>query len=182
MKLVILDRDGVINFNHPHSVRKIDEFIILKGAAEAVALLNKNNFHVAIATNQSLIGRKIITEAELHTIHDHMADLLSEAGGHIDKIYFAPDHHETPGPLRKPNPGMLQQALKDFDAIAHATPFIGDSLIDIQAARRAGCIPVLVKTGRGLETMRHTDAKDVPVFDDVLAAAHAIVRGDVSKL
>jgi D-glycero-D-manno-heptose 1,7-bisphosphate phosphatase len=149
-KLVILDRDGVINEDREDWVKSIAEFHFIDGSIMAIKRLNEAGYAVAVATNQSCINRGVITWDALHTIHQHMQDTLARAGARLDAIYVAPDY--VPSPRRKPAAGMLYEALRDFHAVPAETPFIGDAERDIQAAITAGCVPILVRTGKGRAT------------------------------
>jgi D-glycero-D-manno-heptose 1,7-bisphosphate phosphatase len=151
IRLVILDRDGVLNVDRVDSVKSPAELVMLPGAAEAVAALNRRGYHVAVATNQSVVGRKTITQDTLDEIHRHLAMALAQAGGVLDRIYVAPDHPDHATSWRKPGPGMLLQAMQDFQTLPQQTVMIGDALRDMQAANAAGCHKILVRTGRGAE-------------------------------
>lgn len=157
MKYLILDRDGVINHNPPNMGYVCDwsEFSFLPSSIRAICDLTKADFNILIATNQAGIGRGIFTENQLNEIHSNMVSTLSEAGGLIKKIYFCPHHPEDGCECRKPKPGMLFRATQDHDFDPSITHFIGDSISDIVAGRKAGLSPVLVLTGHGLESYQH---------------------------
>jgi D-glycero-D-manno-heptose 1,7-bisphosphate phosphatase len=150
MRLVILDRDGVLNEDRLDYVKSIPELILIPGAADAVARLNAARIPVVLATNQSCIGKGILSENQLEEIHAAMEDRLNAAGGWLDAIFFCPD--AFPSPRRKPAPGMLLEAMAMFDVAPHETVFIGDALRDLQAAQAAGCRAMLVRTGQGRVT------------------------------
>lgn len=175
--LLLLDRDGVINEDLPTGVRSRDEFTFLPNALEALALLNQHNINIAIITNQSVIGKGWCSEEELSLIHDAMCAEVEAAGGKINHIYYCPDHPDFPTHNRKPNPGMIEQALRDFNADAADVPFVGDALRDLQAASRAGCPRFLVKTGKGETLAKEAFAdelKPVKVFDNLMAVARFV--------
>jgi 1-acyl-sn-glycerol-3-phosphate acyltransferase len=177
-KLVLLDRDGVINVNSPTSVRHVGEFEFLPGAVEAIHLLNKAGIKVAVATNQANVGRGKLSEATLHDIHAHMRAELEKKGAHIDHIFYCPDAPETNSHRRKPNPGMLEEALAMFQAMPSETSMIGDDIRDLQAASKAGCIRHLVLTGHGEKTIKDpvfASVQPVHVHKDVLAAVKFIL-------
>ncbi len=157
-KLVLLDRDGVINHDRPDSVKNPDEFVMIEGAAEAISRLNDAGRRVAVVTNQSIIGRGVIDQDMLDKIHEKMTTLLAKAGARIDRTYVCPDAPSAATERRKPGPGMLFEALSDFRARAADTPMIGDALRDMEAAATAGCPRILVRTGKGQETQ----AKGLP--------------------
>lgn len=153
-KLVILDRDGVINYDSDAYIRTPDEWQPIPGSLEAIAKLNTLGVKVAIATNQSGIGRGYYTEAILAEIHDKMLTELAAVGGKIDKIYYCPHIPDDHCECRKPKAKMLRDIARDFniDYKVEQVAFVGDSLRDLQAARAAGCVGVLVETGRGEST------------------------------
>ncbi len=176
--LILLDRDGVINTNLPQSVLRIDAFAFLARSVDAIAMLTKAGFDIAICTNQSCVGRGLITQNELDAIHDHMLTGIRAAGGTIARIYAATDAPENATDRRKPGAGMLVEALRDFGADAAQTPFIGDSLRDLQAGLKAGCPRVLVRTGHGAEVEAAgipAELAPVTIHDDLYAAATAIL-------
>ncbi len=154
--LVVLDRDGVINEDRPDYVKSIAEFKLIDRAANAIRRMNGMGWKVAVATNQSCIGKGILAESELQAIHNHMIESLARDGARIDKIYFAPDHPDRPTNRRKPGSGMIDEALAHFNIQPQKTIMIGDALRDLQAAKGAaqgaGCHRCLIKTGRGMET------------------------------
>lgn len=177
--LVLLDRDGVINTNLPQSVLRIDAFEFLPRSLDAVTMLTKAGFDIAICTNQSCVGRGLITQGELDAIHAHMLTGIRSHGGHIARIYAATDTPEAATERRKPGAGMLIEALRDFQADAATTPFIGDSLRDLQAGLKAGCPRMLVRTGHGAaleDAGIPPELAPVAIYDDLYAAAAAITR------
>ncbi len=178
--LVILDRDGVINEDRTDFVKTTDELVFIEGALQAIARLNDARHHVVIATNQSCIGRGIITEDRLKDIHDKLLTTAAKVGGKLDKIYFAPDAPWAETPYRKPGPGMLQKAMQDFRSKPAQTVMIGDSLRDLQAAQACGCHRVLVQTGKGLKTQAQGLPREilpVAVATDLTQAVDFIEEG-----
>lgn len=148
-KIIILDRDGVINKSCGW-VLKPEDIILEDGAAEAISLLNKALIKVVIATNQSPVGRGLISPSQLESIHEKLKkDLYKSHHATIDGIYFCPDHPQNATNRRKPGNGMLLEALKDFNARPEETPFVGDNIIDLQAAQKTGCPGHFVLTGHG---------------------------------
>ncbi|MFN7902736.1 MAG: D-glycero-alpha-D-manno-heptose-1,7-bisphosphate 7-phosphatase [Holosporales bacterium] len=162
-RLVLLDRDGVINIDQGHGITRIEDFKIIPGVASAIAALNTAGILVAVATNQACVGRGELSLAGLDAIHALMHKELAKEGAYLDKIYYCPD--ATPSPRRKPAPGMLLEALADFGANAVNTPFVGDAVRDIEAAIAAGCLPVLLQTGKGQESLDLL--KQTPVYSEV---------------
>ncbi|MCX8506810.1 MAG: HAD-IIIA family hydrolase [Alphaproteobacteria bacterium] len=158
-ELVLLDRDGVINENRPDSVKSKSELVLIAGAANAIARLNEAGIGVAIVTNQSVVGRGLISQAQLDEIHEFLLECLwVEGGARIDHIYYAPDAPDSASIRRKPRPGMLFEAMADFKVSAKHTVMIGDNLTDFEAAYEAGCDFHLVRTGNGQsheEKFRH---------------------------
>jgi D-glycero-D-manno-heptose 1,7-bisphosphate phosphatase len=152
MTLVLLDRDGVLVEERENFVKHPGELVLIPGAAEALARLNRAGHTVAVCTNQSCVGRGIISAAMLDRIHEHLRDRLAEAGARIDALYACPDAPWAATERRKPRPGMLREALQRFRADPAATPMVGDTLGDMQAALAAGCRRVLVRTGHGAKT------------------------------
>ena len=178
MKLVLLDRDGVINEDRPEGVLRREEFRLLPGALEAIVRLTRAGYKIAICTNQSAIGMGRLAPATLDAIHTDLCKQATAAGGAIDAIYFAPDVPDAPSERRKPAPGMLLEALAEFEADAASTFMVGDMLRDLEAAERAGCKRILVRTGKGaaLEVQGiPTHVQPVTVVADLPAAAEYIL-------
>lgn len=176
MKLIILDRDGVINQDSDTYIKSVDEFIPLPGSLEAIARLKQAGYTIAIATNQSGIARGYYDEATLAAMHDKLAHLLDEQGGEIDYIAYCPHGPNDDCDCRKPLPGLLTEIGSHFNVELADVPIIGDSLRDIQAARAVGAFPILVKTGKGERTLANTDhISDIPVYTDLAAAVDALL-------
>jgi D-glycero-D-manno-heptose 1,7-bisphosphate phosphatase len=178
MRLVLLDRDGVLNEDSVNYIKSPGEVVMIPGAARAVARLNRVGFKVALCTNQAAVGRGIITPERLDQIHAHIRNKLADEGGHLDAIFCCPHGPEENCPCRKPKPGMLLDALRRFGADAGDTPMVGDSLRDLQAAKAAGCPRHLVRSGNG--TMTQADGVPhgvlpVAVHDDLAAAVDALL-------
>jgi D-glycero-D-manno-heptose 1,7-bisphosphate phosphatase len=177
MKLVILDRDGVINFDSDHYIKSPAEWKPIPGSLEAIALLTQAGYRVVVASNQSGIDRGLFDMDMLNAIHDKMHQAVKAAGGRIDAIFFCPHSAESNCACRKPKPGMFERIAGCFNTGLGDTHAIGDSLRDLQAAATAGAQPVLVLTGHGQETR---DKGDIPegtlVFDDLAAAVGQILK------
>lgn len=154
MKLLILDRDGVINEESDAFIKSPDEWIALPGAVDAIARLNKAGYRIAIATNQSGIGRGLFDLDTLAAIHAKLHETVSEAGGRVDAIFFCPHAAEAGCECRKPRPGMIFDILRRFGADPQETAVVGDSLRDLQAGHAAGCRSILVLTGNGARTLQ----------------------------
>lgn len=152
-KLIILDRDGVINYKSENYIKHSDEWIPIPGSLEAITCLNKADYQVVVATNQSGIGHGYYSLDTLEMIHEKMQRELVKMGGCINRIYFCPHTPEVKCNCRKPQPGLLYSISNDFPKAFPNTTFVGDSLQDIQAGQAAGCQVVLVKTGNGEATI-----------------------------
>ncbi len=154
MKLVILDRDGVINYDSDHYIKSADEWVPLPGSLQAIAQLNRKGYSVAVATNQSGIGRGYYTEATLEGMHQKFYDLLATEGGVIHELVYCPHLPNEGCECRKPEPGLLHMIADKLGTRLEGVSFVGDSLTDLIAAKNAGALPVLVKTGKGVETLK----------------------------
>jgi D-glycero-D-manno-heptose 1,7-bisphosphate phosphatase len=177
MKLVLIDRDGVINEDRPDAVKSVEELVIFPRALEAFALFARQGFTCAIVTNQSVVGRGIISSVTLDRIHNHLCDSVKSHGGHIDSLFVCTDPPDHATYRRKPKPGMLKEALAQYGVEASDTPFIGDALTDLEAAHAAHCIPYLVLTGKGEATSRRLpqELEHTVICRDILDAAHKII-------
>ena len=177
-KLILLDRDGVINVNRDDSVKSIHEFHPISGSLEAISLFKKSNLQVAVVTNQAIVGRGIITEDQLNNIHDYMNLLLSAQNIKIKEIFSCTSADDS-DPRRKPNPGLLIEALSYFNVLPHEAILIGDSLRDIVAASLAGCHRYLVLTGHGQKTLNEgipDSLQPLKIAKDLLTAAKNILN------
>lgn len=169
MKLIILDRDGVINYDSDRYIKTPDEWIPLPGSIDAVARLYQAGHRIVVATNQSGIERGLLDTDMLSRIHARMHQHVQQAGGQIEAVLFCPSADDS-HPDRKPNPGLLRRIAADFNTSLTGVPAVGDSLRDLQAARSAGAQPVLVRTGKGERTAATMEGyHDVPVFPDLAA-------------
>jgi D-glycero-D-manno-heptose 1,7-bisphosphate phosphatase len=179
-RLVLIDRDGVLNVDRPNYVRSPDQLAMIPGAAAAVARLNAANVRVAVCTNQGVVGRGLIGRDMLDRIHEDLRTRLAREGARLDAIFDCTDPPGVPTPRRKPEPGMLREALERFGAEAPAPPMIGDALRDLQAAHKAGCKRVLVRTGQGAATQAAgipPELLPVAVHADLAAAVDAYLAG-----
>lgn len=181
MRLVILDRDGVINEDSDAYIKSPDEWRAIPGSLEAIARLVHADFHVVVATNQSGIGRGLFNVDMLNRIHNRMIDEIHHKGGEIDAIFFCPHGPEDGCRCRKPNIGLFEDIATRLKTNLNGTYAVGDSLRDIEAARAAQAIPVLVKTGKGLRTLATAnDLGSVAVFDDLAAFTSALLAGGIA--
>ena len=177
MKIVILDRDGVINQDSPDYIKSAAEWLPIPGSLEAIAKLCQAGFRVFVASNQSGIGRGLFDYDAFGAINARMQKQLAEVGGRIDGIFFAPDHPNRASDQRKPAPGMLLDLARRLNLNLETVPVVGDSLRDVEAARAAGAVPVLVRTGNGARTEQQ-DSKSlrgVAVYDDLATYAAALI-------
>lgn len=152
MKLIILDRDGVINHDSDQYIKSPDEWRPIDGSLEAIARLNQWGWRVVVASNQSGIGRGLFGMDTLNAINDKMVKSLAQVGGRIDAIFFCPHAADSTCDCRKPKPGMFLQIAERFNTSLEGVPVVGDSLRDLQAGLTVGCAPYLVLTGKGQKT------------------------------
>jgi len=154
MKLVILDRDGVINFDSDAYIKSPEEWKPIPGSLEAIALLTQAGCHVAVATNQAGVGRGLFEMATLNAIHDKMHRAVAQAGGRIDAVFYCPHSQEMNCGCRKPKPGLYEEIGRRFGTSLKNVPCVGDAQRDLEAAATAGGRPMLVLTGKGEKTKR----------------------------
>jgi len=167
-RMVILDRDGVINHAPVEDMTTFDGWDPIAGSIEAIGRLKKAGYLVTIASNHSGISRGLYTEEQLQVTHEMMQSMLAARGARIDGIYYCPHGPQANCICRKPKPGMLVQIAREFEIDLAETPLVGDNISDIRAAKLANAKPVLVRTGKGEYVMQHfPEALDVPVFDDL---------------
>lgn len=176
MKLVILDRDGVINQDSDQFIKNTTEWKPIPGSLEAIAKLNHAGYRVVVASNQSGIGRGLLDMGALNAINDKMYRVLAQVGGHIDALFYCPHAAEANCDCRKPKPGMFVDIAQRFNVDLAGVPSIGDSLRDLQAAATAGAQPMLVLTGKGAKTKTAGGLPDgTPIFTDLAQAVRQIV-------
>ncbi len=167
-KMIIIDRDGVINHDSDDYIKSPEEWTPIPGSLEAISRLKKAGYLVTIATNQSGIARGLFSEQTLQDIHAKMTELLAMRGASIDGIYYCPHGPQTNCICRKPKPGLLIKIAQDFDIDLAQTPFVGDNVSDIKAAVMAQAKPILLRTGKGEQVMQNNpEAANVPVYDDL---------------
>lgn len=178
MKLIILDRDGVINEDSDDYIKSPEEWIPISGSLEAIARLTRAGYRIAVATNQSGVARGLFDLETLQGIHDKMCGAVTAAGGEIAAIFFCPHGPDDGCACRKPRPGMLRDIGTRFAVGLGGVPAVGDSLRDVQAAQAVGARPILVRTGKGKNTVRRGDGlAGVEIYADLAAAADALLRG-----
>ena len=170
MKLVILDRDGVINRDSDQFVKSLEEWIPLPGSIEAIARLSRNNFKVAVATNQSGLARGLLSLESLQAMHHELQQRVRDAGGSISRIVFCPHGPNDQCECRKPKSGMFRELFSDLGTPEQCWG-IGDSLRDLEAGIAVGCRPILVRTGKGNKTAHDPRLPNQTVILRDLAAA-----------
>lgn len=172
MKLIILDRDGVINVNSDQFIKSPEEWKPIPGALEAIARLNQWGWRVVVASNQSGVGRGLFGMDTLNAINDKMVKSLAQVGGRLDAIFFCPHPADSTCDCRKPKPGMLLQIAERFNVPLEGVPVVGDSLRDLQAAVAVGGKPYLVLTGKGEKTRENPELPPgTEVYPDLAAVA-----------
>lgn len=177
-RLVILDRDGVINEDSDEFIKGVSEWRPIPGSIDAIARLTQSEFRVAIVSNQSGLARGLLTIEDLNAIHQRLHDLLKQIGGRIDLIVFCPHAPGDHCRCRKPQTGLLDELARRFQTSLEDAPFIGDSWTDMLAARAVGARPILVETGKGRRTLtkHREDLRAVAVFPDLSAAVDQILK------
>lgn len=190
MKLIILDRDGVINHDSADYIKSADEWIAIDGSIDAIARLYKAGFTVVVATNQAGLAKGKFDLDDLEAMHEKLTGLVEEQGAELGAIFYCPHHPDDNCKCRKPMPGMIDAIEAEFNISAEGFYFVGDSLRDLQAAVTKGCKPVLVKTGNGEKTLAQladvslqTDAPhltddQVHVFDNLASVVDFILAND----
>ncbi|WAH58781.1 D-glycero-beta-D-manno-heptose 1,7-bisphosphate 7-phosphatase [Pseudomonas silvicola] len=176
MKLVILDRDGVINEDSDAYIKSVQEWIPIPGSIDAIAQLSKAGWTVAVATNQSGIARGYYDLATLDAMHARLRTLVAEQGGEVGLIVYCPHGPDAGCDCRKPRPGMLKAIAAHYQADLAGLWFVGDSMGDLEAALAVDSQPVLVKTGKGPKTLAKALPEGTLIFDDLAAVARALIH------
>ncbi|WP_164823742.1 MULTISPECIES: D-glycero-beta-D-manno-heptose 1,7-bisphosphate 7-phosphatase [unclassified Pseudomonas] len=176
VKLLILDRDGVINHDSDAYIKSVAEWIPLPGSIEAIAQLSKAGWTVAIATNQSGIARGYYDLATLDAMHARLRELVAQQGGEVGLIVYCPHGPDEGCDCRKPKPGMLRTIAEHYRTGLNGLWFVGDSLSDLEAAKAVDCQPILVKTGKGEKTLGKTLPVGTLIFDDLAAIAAELIH------
>ena len=176
MKLVILDRDGVINFDSDQYIKSPAEWRPIPGSIEAIARLHQGGWRIAVATNQSGIGRGLFDMATLNAINDKMMEMVFRQGGRIDALFFCPHTAAEACGCRKPRTGMLEEIGARFHTELKGVPLVGDSLKDLQSADAVGAQPLLVLTGKGPRTQADGGLpRRTLVFNDLADAVRHLI-------
>lgn len=181
MSLLILDRDGVINEESDDFIKSPAEWLPIKGSLEAIARLSQAGYDVIIITNQSGVGRKLLSADALADIHVRMLENVRRHGGKVQSILFCPHLPEDDCDCRKPATGLYDEVAHRLNTSFTGVFSVGDSLRDLEAAKAAGAIPVLVKTGNGRSTLKQVTNEpdlgfaDVAVYDSLSKFADALL-------
>ena len=177
-KLVILDRDGVINHDSDDYIKSPEEWVPIPGSLEAIARLHREGYKVVVATNQSGVARGLFDMDTLGRIHACLLEAVRAKGGEIDAIFFCPHKPEDNCGCRKPQPGLFQEIAERLKMNLNGIYAVGDSERDVVAARLVAARPVLVRTGKGRRTLKKSKAlADIPVFEDLAAFTDALLTG-----
>jgi D-glycero-D-manno-heptose 1,7-bisphosphate phosphatase len=174
-RLVMIDRDGVINEDSGEFIKSVAEWRPIRGSLEAIAALHHGGWKVAVVTNQSGVGRGLYTEVTLAEIHQHMRERVRAAGGELAGVYYCPHLPDAGCECRKPKPGMFRALERELGVSVIGAPYIGDRLSDVEAADAVGARPMLVRTGTGTATEALLGMRRVPIFDDLAAAARSLL-------
>ena len=175
-KLILLDRDGVINIDSPEYIKSPSEWHAIPGSLDAIAKLRNAGYLVAICSNQSGVARGKLSDADLDAVHEKMLAALARAGGDLNAAYYCRHHPSHDCECRKPKPGMLRAAMQELQAPPQQTLFVGDTVSDVQAALAASCRPVLVRTGKGATAEQQAVAlTELPVFEDLAEFAEKLL-------
>jgi D-glycero-D-manno-heptose 1,7-bisphosphate phosphatase len=181
-KWLILDRDGVINYDSDEFIKSPDEWHPLPGSLEAIAALNALAYRIVVISNQSGLARGLFDLNTLHAIHHKFQTLLKQKGGQIERIYFCPHGPDDHCACRKPLPGLFNQFAKEFNVHLDGIYSVGDSVRDLEAARNSSAACVLVRTGKGKQSEQslHALPEDdplhhVPVYDDLASFANHLL-------
>ena len=179
VKLIILDRDGVINYDSNEYIKSPEEWRPIPGSLEAIARLNHAGFRVVVATNQSGLGRGLFDMAAMIAINEKLHRSLAHVGGRVDAVFYCPHTADSDCNCRKPKPGLLMEIGQRFGVELTGVPCVGDSLRDLQAAQAVGAQPILVLSGKGEQTLRQGNfPSNTVIFPDLAFAAAALLAGD----
>jgi D-glycero-D-manno-heptose 1,7-bisphosphate phosphatase len=188
MKLVVLDRDGVINLDSDDFIKSADEWVPIPGSLEAIARLCRAEFRVVVITNQSGIARGLLDIDTLNRIHQRMMARLHDKGGRIDAIFFCPHGPDDGCRCRKPATGLFDDLARRANVTLAGVPAVGDSVRDLVAANAVGALPVLVKTGKGMFTLealndpeRARGLEHVAVYKDLAAFTDDLLDGGLER-
>lgn len=185
MKLLVLDRDGVINKDSADFIKSPDEWAPIKGSLEAIGRLSQAGYHIVVITNQSGVGRGLISADMLAKIHVRMIDYVQQHGGNIESILFCPHLPDEGCECRKPKAGLYYDLSNRLNLSFDGVFSVGDSVRDLLAAQAAGARPVLVKTGNGRKSLRELESNpelnldETLVFDNLAAFVSALLKDEI---
>lgn len=185
MKLVILDRDGVINKDSTDFIKTPEEWVPIKNSLQAIARLSQAGYDVVVVTNQSGIGRGYFTATTLSRIHAHMISQVEQHGGRIDSVLFCPHHPDEGCDCRKPAIGLYQELASRLNVSFNGVHSVGDSVRDLVAAQTAGATPVLVQTGNGKKSIKEIAANpdlklsDTLIFKNLSGFVDALLQKEI---
>ncbi|MEN8250883.1 MAG: D-glycero-beta-D-manno-heptose 1,7-bisphosphate 7-phosphatase [Bacteroidota bacterium] len=175
MKLVILDRDGVINEDSDNYIRSTNDCIPIAGSIESIVKFNNAGFTVSVATNQSGLARNYFSLPVLHQIHYKLQCLVAEQGGEIDTFFFCPHSPDDNCACRKPKAGIFQYISNYYGLDLDHVPAIGDSERDLIASTQVDAKPILVLTGKGNHTLKSINNNHYPVYENLLEVSRQII-------
>lgn len=182
MKLLVLDRDGVINEDSHGYIKSPEEWHPVPGSADAISELSRAGWTIVVASNQSAVGRGMIDVSMLNRINAKMHRVIAAAGGRIDAVFFCPHVSEDNCDCRKPKPGMLQDIARRYRLTGMQLIMVGDSRRDLEAVAAVDGLPILVRTGNGRKT---EEAGDLPgntlIFDNLAAVAAFLLAREADK-
>jgi D-glycero-D-manno-heptose 1,7-bisphosphate phosphatase len=168
---IILDRDGVINYDSDYYIKSVDEFVLLPGSLDAIASLYHSGFKVFVATNQSGIAKELFSLETLHAMHRKLQNLLADKNAKIEQFYYCPHGPDDHCLCRKPRPGLIEQIAREHlpNGLADLRDVyvIGDSRRDLQAGMKAGTKIALVKTGKGKRSLKQIADEALHEFDQL---------------
>lgn len=176
-KVIFLDRDGVINYDSLHYIKKVAEFVFVPGSVEAIVLLTQAGYEIGVATNQSGVARGYYSELELQKIHEKMVAEIRLAGGNIAAIEYCPHHPQEQCDCRKPQPELLKRLARKLQVAPLNIPFVGDRVTDIQAAYAVGAVPIIVLSMM-TDQIALQQYTEVPVFDSLLSYVRFLLKND----
>lgn len=182
IKLLVLDRDGVINEDSPDYIKSPEEWLPIPGSLEAISELSRAGWNIVVASNQSAVGRGMITVEMLNRIHAKMHRAVANAGGHISAVFFCPHAPEADCDCRKPKPGLLLDIARRYHVSGMQLIMVGDSKRDLQAVAALDGLPILVRTGKGVETEIKGDLPaNTLVFNNLAAVAAFLLAREAEK-
>jgi len=184
VKAIFLDRDGVICENRNEYVKSWEEFVWISGAKEALSRLTRNGYTTIVITNQSAVGRGIVSRQVVEEIHQRMGKEITQTGGKVERIYYCPHKPEDGCSCRKPKPDLLLQAAEDFKLDLRSSYLIGDMITDIEMGHKVGCRTIMLKTGKGLSQLAdqaHWKIKPDYIAQDLSEAVDLILELDSTE-